>query len=196
MDGSKKLIEGEYADETVAYLANNEWEFTEKIDGTNIRVNWDGYRVSFQGRTDKADVPKPLMEVLVEMFGTKEAEEMFEQLFQRKEVTLLGEGYGEKIQKVGKEYRSGHSFILFDVRVGEYWLGRTAVEEIAKAFNCEVVPIILTGTIMDAVNYIKTFPKSTIGTANMEGVVGRTSTTVLNKHGERVIVKVKCCDFE
>ena len=34
-DGSKKLIEGKYRNETVEYLRNSLWEFTEKIDGTS-----------------------------------------------------------------------------------------------------------------------------------------------------------------
>ena len=39
IDGTKKLIEGQFRDPTIEYLANNEWEFSEKIDGTNIRVH-------------------------------------------------------------------------------------------------------------------------------------------------------------
>lgn len=38
MEGTKKLIEGKYRNETVAYLKDNEWICTEKIDGTNIGV--------------------------------------------------------------------------------------------------------------------------------------------------------------
>ena len=34
MEGTKKLIEGNFRNETVEYLKDNEWEFTEKIDGT------------------------------------------------------------------------------------------------------------------------------------------------------------------
>ena len=38
------------------YLANNEWEFTEKIDGTSIMVNWDGDKVSIGGHTDTSEI--------------------------------------------------------------------------------------------------------------------------------------------
>lgn len=51
MEGSKKLIEGKFRDEAVEYLKDNTWVFTEKIDGTNIGVVWDGHTVTFQGRT-------------------------------------------------------------------------------------------------------------------------------------------------
>ena len=54
---TKKLIEGKYADETIEFLKDNKWEFTEKIDGTNIRILWDGHKVMFAGRTDNAQIP-------------------------------------------------------------------------------------------------------------------------------------------
>jgi hypothetical protein len=47
MEGNKKLIEGKFRNPLVEYLKDNEWVFTEKIDGTNIRVLWDGHKVSF-----------------------------------------------------------------------------------------------------------------------------------------------------
>lgn len=42
IEGTKKLIPGEYHNETVKYLKDCEWIWTEKVDGTNIRVYWDG----------------------------------------------------------------------------------------------------------------------------------------------------------
>lgn len=39
--GSKKLIEGRFRNPAVEYLSGNVWSFTEKIDGTNIRIHWD-----------------------------------------------------------------------------------------------------------------------------------------------------------
>ena len=50
-DGSKKLIEGQFRNETVRYLKDAIWEFTEKVDGTNISIVWDGHKVEFHGRT-------------------------------------------------------------------------------------------------------------------------------------------------
>lgn len=76
------------------------------------------------------------------------------------------------------------------------WLDRESIEDIAKSFDIDVVPIILRGTIKDAINYVKTKPKSTIGTANMEGLVCKPKVDVLDRRGNRIIVKVKVCDFE
>ena len=194
MEGTKKLIEGKYRNETVAYLKDNEWICTEKIDGTNIGVIWDGHKVSYQGRTERAQVPTHLMNRLIELFGGSINEELFEQKFGEMQVILFG--YGAKIQNGGK-YRSDVSFILFDVYLPEQnlWLKRDAIEDIAKAFGIEAVPIVLKGTLQQAVDYVKSKPKSTIGEADMEGLVCRPAIDLLDRMGKRVIVKVKVADF-
>lgn len=193
-DGTKKLIQGDWRNEAVKYLANNEWTFTEKIDGTNIRIIWDGHTVSFGGRTEKAQIPAPLVNKLNELFITSQAEQLFEQVFGEKEVILFGEGYGGKIQN-GGNYRKDESFILFDVMICGNYQPRATVEEIGEMFGLEIVPIILKGTLFDAVEYVKQKPVSTIGTAPMEGLVGRTSVEMQDRTENRIIVKVKVKDF-
>lgn len=194
LEGSKKLIYGKYRNDTVEFLAHNKWLFTEKIDGTNIRVHWDGHRVAFGGRTDKANIPAHLVDFLVKTFAGEEAEQMFEQKFGDKEVTLYGEGYGVKIQNGGL-YRDDVSFILFDALIGDTWLTRDSVEDIAKCFGIDVVPIIFEGSIDDGVAFVKSKPMSTIGKAPMEGLVGRPAVEMKDRHGSRVIVKIKVRDF-
>lgn len=196
VNGTKKLIEGKFRSETVEYLANNEWEFTEKIDGTNIRIYWDGHKVTFGGRTDRASIPAHLVNKLTEIFLNEETEQLFEQKFGSTEVILFGEGYGVKIQACGGDYRPDVGFILFDVLIGGNYQSRESIEDIAKAFNLEIVPIVLRGTIQEAVDFIKTKPNSTIGKAKMEGVVGRPKVELQDRCGHRLIVKIKCRDFE
>ena len=198
MEGSKKLIEGKFRNETVEFLKDNKWICTEKIDGTTIGIVWDGHKVSYQGRTESAQIPAHLMNKLIEMFGGETNEELFEQKFGEMPVVLFGEGYGAKIQKCGGNYRSDVSFILFDVYLPEQnlWLKRDALEDIAKTFGVDIVPIVLTGTLQDAVDFVKQKPKSTIGVADMEGLVCKPAVDMLDRMGRRVIVKVKVRDFE
>lgn len=197
MNGTKKLIEGDWRDETIEYLKNNEWIFTEKIDGTNISVDWDGHSVSFYGRTERASIPAPLANYLFGTFGGPVNEQVFEQIFADTHVILYGEGYGPKIQN-GGDYRKDVSFILFDVYMPEpdIWLKREAIEDIARALGVDAVPVVLTGTIQDVVKYVKTSPQSRFGTAKMEGVVGRPKLELRDRRGNRVIVKIKAKDFE
>lgn len=195
VDGTKKLIEGQFRNKAVEFLKDNLWQFTEKIDGTNIRVCWDGHEITFGGRTGKSHIPSHLMAKLNEMFSNNATEELFEQMFGEKEVILFGEGYGTKIQKVGDQYRSDVGFILFDVMIDDLYLSRDNVANIATSLGIEVVPIVLEGTIQDGVEFVKQRPNSTIGSAKMEGIVGRPKTEVLDRLGNRLIVKIKVCDF-
>lgn len=114
------------------------------------------------------------------------------------QVILFGEGYGAKIQKGGGNYRSDVSFILFDVYLPEQnlWLKRDAVEDIAKTFGVDVVPIVYEGDIAGAVEFVKGKPKSTIGVADMEGIVCKPAVDILDRMGRRLVVKIKACDFE
>ena len=195
MDGSKKLIEGDYRNETVEFLKDATWRFTEKIDGTNIRIMWDGHKVTYGGRTERANIPAHLMNKLIELFGGEETEQLFEQIFGEKEVVLFGEGYGCKIQNGGL-YRSDVSFILFDVMINGNYQSREMVECAAKQFDLEIVPILFEGTLDEGVAYVKTKPMSTIGTAPMEGLVGRPKIEMRDRCGKRVIVKIKVKDFK
>ena len=192
---TKKLLAGEFRSETVDMLKNCEWEFTEKIDGTNVRVVWDGHKVSFYGRTDRAELPKRLLEALEITFGGEVNEQIFEEHFGDIEVILYGEGYGAKIQKGGGDYRSDNGFILFDVQIGDLFLTRDSVVDIGRYFGVDVVPIVLRGTIEDGIRFVQARPKSTIGTAKMEGVVGRPRVELRDRRGNRVIVKIKVRDM-
>ena len=192
--GKNKLIEGEYSSRELEYLKDAEWEFTYKANGTNIRICWDGYRVSFMGRTDKAQIPAHLLARLEEIFGGESKEELFEQTFGNKEVILFGEGIGEKIQKGGGLYGSA-DFVLFDVYIGGYWLNRDAVEHFAEVFGIRCVPILLVGTLEDGVNFVKTHPMSPWKDEVSEGIVGRPLVQMFSRTGERIMVKIKCRDF-
>lgn len=196
MEGSKKLIEGKFRNPTVEMCRNLMWDWTEKIDGTNIRIHWDGHAVHFGGRTESASIPAHLVNRLNELFGGETNAQVFEQKFGENEVILYGEGYGKKIQNGGLYKSDGVDFILFDVMIGGLYLRRDSVEDIARCFGIQVVPIVLRGSVDDAVAFVKSKPTSTIGKAPMEGVVGRLPEELFDRRGNRLIVKVKVRDFE
>lgn len=195
IEGSKRLIEGDYRSDAIRFVADLPWQFTEKIDGTNIRIMWDGHKITYGGRTEQASIPAHLMNKLLELFGNEETEQLFEQTFGEKQVILFGEGYGAKIQKGGGLYRSDASFILFDVWINGNYQPRAMVEQAAKQFGLECVPIIFEGTIDEAVSFVKTKPMSTIGKAPMEGLVGRPRVELQDRCGNRLVIKVKVRDF-
>lgn len=198
-DGTKKLIEGDFRNDAVAYLSNNQWYFCEKVNGANTGIYWDGHKVNYQGRTERAQIPAHLTNKLIEIFGTNEAEELFEQMFGEKEVVLFGEGYGAKIQKGGGNYiPDGCDFILFDVYIpsSDTWLLWNDIISIADAFNIKHVPLIMTGTIQEAIDFVKTKPVSHINPNHeMEGLVGKPLVDLYDRNHKRVMVKIKVRDF-
>ena len=199
-EGSKKLMEGLFRNPTVAFLKDLTWCWTEKVDGTNVRIYWDGHTVSFGGRTDKAQMPVPLFEKLNEYFGGETNAQLFEQTFGEREVIIFGEGYGAKIQSGGDYVNDGKSvdFIMFDLLIGDNYQDRESVEKCAETFGVKTVPVVGTGTLEQAVEYIKTHPKSWLGqkTHDMEGVVCRPLFELNDRCHNRLIVKIKWEDFK
>jgi ATP-dependent RNA circularization protein (DNA/RNA ligase family) len=200
MEGSKKLLDGIFRNPAVDFLKDNQWIWTEKVDGTNIRVHWDGHKVEFGGRTDKAQIPALLVNKLNEYFGGETNAQLFEQTFGEKEVILFGEGYGAKIQSGGDYTEDGKSvdFIMFDVMIGDNYQPQSTVHEIAKIFGVECVPIVGTGALEDAVRYVKEHNPSALGqmTHEMEGIVCRPAVELQDRCGNRLIVKIKWEDFK
>jgi hypothetical protein len=231
MDGSVtgkkgKMLESQWTTPELEYLAGNEWEFTEKVDGTNIRIGWEMCtHPVFAGRSDNAVIPKPLLEYLYETFPAVLFEDTLGVDLDSKSipVILFGEGYGPKIQGGGK-YRDDVSFVLFDVKIGDFWLSRDNVNDIAYKLGIESVPVLGTGTLYQAINYVKygtpyldeevetierlmaedgkpnwlkgQHMKSQWGDFEAEGIVARPAVDLFNRKGERIITKIKAVDFK
>jgi hypothetical protein len=188
----KTLIDGAWTLPEFEYLARNDWTFTEKVDGTNIRVMFKDGGITYGGRTDDAQIPAQLVGRLNERFLPMAGK--LGELFQDG-VVLYGEGYGAKIQKGGGNYRSDQDFVLFDVRVGPWWLQRPDVNDVSQTLGIDVVPIIGEGTLHDAVDWARRGIKSRWGNFEAEGIVARPKTELNTRSGHRLIAKIKCRDF-
>jgi ATP-dependent RNA circularization protein (DNA/RNA ligase family) len=173
------------------------WHWTEKIDGTNIRIIYnppsigsDDLIFGVRGRTDRANLPGDL----VSNIFTRELESKLAENFQCP-VVLYGEGYGAGIQR-GAEYSSTKKFILFDILVdGKWWLNQDSVDEIAVKLGLEVVPKFGEWTIEEATEFVRRPFESQLGKTQAEGLVGRTVEPLFDKKGSRLIVKLKTKDF-
>jgi len=213
-DQKGNFIEGEWSRPEFDYLQDNPWVWTEKIDGTNIRIMWgDGRPIQYGGRTDNAQIPAKLIIALNNLFRPYAAtitrfgsydygERKFSEIFKAAEdVVLYGEGYGAGIQKGGGNYSPDQKFILFDVRVGNWWLKREDVEDIAEKLGIDVVarassPVSLRDMIYSIPKL--TVPKSYVkgATALIEGWVGTPVVPLFARNGDRIITKVKYKDFK
>lgn len=190
----KTLLEGSFAKPEFEYLANNQWIATEKVDGTNIRIMWNGSNVTFNGKSDNAQMHGDLVQYLHNNFLQDKMATQFG--VEPTQVCLYGEGYGAGIQS-GGYYQQQKQFILFDVKVGETWLERPNVEDVSNGLNCPIVPILPTKTLYEAIEYVKSGYTSLIAQTEhiAEGLVMRPTTELFNRRGERVITKLKYNDF-
>lgn len=187
------------------YLKDCKWECTEKIDGTNIHIDAtaedeNDINIKFCGRTEKADIPKHLLAKLQSIF----TEDNIRQALSLEEgaaegvISIYGEGYGMKIQKGGNYISNDVGFILFDVKVGRWWLNRQTCESIAEKLGVPIVPLMGYMTIPEAIEFVKQGFKSTIAENKdyeAEGLVLKTPEGLLFRNGERIITKLKTCDF-
>lgn len=113
-----------------------------------------------------------------------------------KRYTLYGEGFGAGIQS-GGYYRKDNSFIGFDVKVDDMYLLRENRDEIFKKLGVDIVPFMGTFTVDEAIEFVKKGFNSNIAeeTHLAEGLVLRTPMGLKTRKGERIIFKVKTCDF-
>jgi hypothetical protein len=189
---NKKFLMGQFTLPAFEYLKNNIWDFTEKFDGTNVRVVWDGKDVHFGGRTGSAQMPVILSEYLRNTFTAELMQSVFPEV--EGEVSLFGEGFGKGIQK-GGDYLPHVEFILFDVHAGGLYLERNNVDDIASKLSIRFVPVVGSGTLQDAIDFASKAQPSTIGTARSEGIVVRPRVEMQTRRGERIITKLKYRDF-
>lgn len=198
------FIEGEWATPEIEFLQQNQWLWTEKVDGTNIRVQITQYAngdldIIYGGRTDNAQIPVKLLYELDDIFKSQEFTALFNSTFIPTEnmlqVTIYGEGYGAGIQS-GGDYSPKPSFVVFDVVVDNWWLSYANVMDVATKLGLDFVPLIMEGTIVDAIVAVKVgFTSWWPGVKIPEGLVGRPAVEMFSRKGERILCKVKHKDL-
>ena len=205
------------------FLRGCKFECTEKIDGTSMSIHIIpvdytdignsfkvNYTVEYHGKTEKADTPKHLQTKMEQLFPAEKMLEVFNKNVtyenvedaikevNHSKVIVFGEGYGVKIQKGGNYISNDCGFILFDVTVDGMFLLRESLEDIASKLEIPIVPLIGYMTVDEAIEFVKKGFKSTIAENkdyDAEGLVLKTPMGLLNRKGERIITKIKTCDF-
>ena len=189
--------DGEFAQSEFEYLFNNQWIWSEKLDGTNIRIyaNWSEqygiHTFEVKGKDENSSTPKDLLEWIKNWIY--ENSQIVSDLFAAEDIILYGEGVGTKIQKVGHNFGNQH-FKLFDVYINGFWLQKDDVLDIANKLSLDT-PITWIGTIQDAINKVKTIPVSSFGNFTIEGYVGQPIVRLNDAKQKRITTKIKVCDF-
>ena len=193
-----KVRVGELKNRTYSLLKT--WNWTEKIDGTNIRCIYRDGKITFGGRSDNAQIHADLIEWLYENVTV----EKLSAIFPPKDgvgadVVIYGEGFGAGIQKGGGDYSPHKKLIVFDVLIdSKWWLSHENVCDISSKIGLDVVPSFGEMTLEDATEFVRRGFKSKCAiniSKNAEGLVGCPLETLFDKKGHRLIVKLKTKDF-
>ena len=196
-DTKSKTLLDEYSEPEFEFLQDCQWRCTEKVDGTNIRVMWNGESVVFGGKSDNAQIPVSLLYKLQELFEGTVKKQVFQNTFGDGEtqICLYGEGYGPKIQKGGGNYCSACSFVLFDVKIGGVWLQWASLIDIAEKLSIDLVPVKAECSLDYAVAITRDGFKSVWGDFIAEGLVMKPVVDLQTRLGKRIITKIKHKDF-
>ncbi len=188
------MIVGEFATPEFELLADINWRWEEKVDGTNIRILFspdDPSGVLYRGKTDRAQTPDFLREYLGHQLPYQKLASVFDT-----SVILYGEGFGAKIQKGGGNYISdGCGFCLFDVLINGVWLERENVKDIAVKLEFPYAPVVGIGTLDEANQLCSEGFESQWGKFEAEGIVMRPEIELQDRRGRRIITKLKTKDF-
>ncbi len=172
------------------------WQFTEKIDGTNIRMIWQDGKLRFGGRTGNAQLPADLIQHLYEIVDVSKLKEIFPET----SAIIYGEGYGAGIQK-GGAYSETKQFVVFDVLVDKWWLNWDNTCDVANKLGLETVPYLGEWSLEEGIDFVKKGFDSLLANTHTgeiipaEGIVGRTCETLYDKKFNRMIIKLKTKDF-
>ena len=169
------------------------WVVSEKVDGTNTRIIWDGYNLSVKGRTNSSQLQGYQNTLLKEL--SENGNYKFDETFGTKEVVIYGEAFGGKIQ--GNPHNSEPQFKVFDIMVDGIWLQYDAVEDICLSLGLGMIPhSTIEGweTVMEA--FFSLANERQQSSKYFEGLVAVPAHMPLTRQGERVITKIKVADFE
>ena len=116
-------------------------------------------------------------------------------------VYIYGEFYGKGVQKCGGNYDpEKNRFSVFDICQQGWWVPLNKLNEYCAKLGLDVAPYIGQMTIDEAEKMVMEGFKTRVPNANNpdfieEGIVARPVIPIKDPRGNRIIVKIKYCDY-
>lgn len=116
-------------------------------------------------------------------------------------IYIYGEYFGQGIQKCGSRYiKDGNGFRVFDICQQGWWTPKDVRDELCKKLGLEQVPYLGNMTLRDIEKMVRggfttQFEDAADPTMFEEGIVARPTLPICDPRGNRIIVKVKYCDY-
>ena len=116
-------------------------------------------------------------------------------------IYIFGEYFGTGIQKCGSRYiQNGNGFRVFDIKQQGWWTPKDVRDSLCKCLGLDQVPFLGVMTLKDIEEKVRAgfttqFENAADPTMLEEGIVARPTVPLCSSNGNRVIVKVKYCDY-
>jgi len=116
-------------------------------------------------------------------------------------VYIYGEYFGAGIQKCGSRYiQNGNDFLVFDIKQQGWWTPKDVRDALCKGLNLNTVPFLGVMTLKEIEDKVRAgfatqFDRAADPTMLEEGIVARPTIPLCDGSGNRIIVKVKYCDY-
>ena len=116
-------------------------------------------------------------------------------------VYIYGEYYGAGIQKCGSRYSDKNDFAVFDIKAQGWWVPKDVRDAWCKGLGLKQVPYIGIKTLSEFEEMVKNgFQTKVEGAKDSslieEGIVCRPTRPFRDVHGNRIIAKIKYCDYK
>ena len=140
-------------------------------------------------------------ENFLKLFDDSKLKSLFNEHFPDVDITLFGEAYGGKINKMSETYGKDLKFIVFDVKIDNTWLNIPNADDITNKFGLEFISYHKISTDLKSIDAERDLP-SVQAVRNgikepkiREGVVLRPLIELIKNNGNRIIVKHKRPEF-
>lgn len=116
-------------------------------------------------------------------------------------IYIYGEYFGNGIQKCGSRYiKDGNAFRVFDIKQQGWWLPRDIRNSICESLELKTVPFLGIMSLKEIEDKVRNgfttrFENAADATMIEEGIVARPTVALSDGSGNRIIVKVKHCDY-
>lgn len=116
-------------------------------------------------------------------------------------IYIYGEYFGEGIQKCGSRYiKNGNDFRVFDIKQQGWWTPKDVRDSICEKLGLETVPFLGVMTLKEIEDKVRAgfttqFENAADPSMIEEGIVARPVIPLCDGGGNRIIVKVKYCDY-
>lgn len=165
----------------------------EKIHGTSAHILYKDKKVHYFSGGAK-------YEHFVGLFDEQSLYTKFDDMG-RDKIVIYGEAYGGKMQGMSGTYGKEMKFVVFDVKIDDYWLSVPQAEEVAKTFGLEFVHYVKIPADIESINRerdadsVQAIRNGMGEGKKREGIVLRPLVDWRKNNNQRVIAKHKREDF-